>query len=123
LVEDNIVNQKVAVKMLTPYFGKVDVANNGSEALDILNKTDTKYAAVFMDITMPIMDGFEATAKIRAMPKWRGIPIVALTAITISSQKQCVNFGIDEYLSKPLHKEQLLSVLQKLSLIQASSLT
>jgi len=117
LVEDNLVNQKVASHMLSPFFSPILVANNGQEAVDTLLTTSVKLSAIFMDITMPVMDGFVATARIRALPKWRGIPIIALTAVGIASQKQCSQFGMDAYLPKPLHSDQLRSVLEELSLI------
>jgi len=111
-----VVNQLVARKLLQPLF-EVDIANNGKESIDYLENGTKKYVAIFMDITMPVMDGFEATSKIRSMPQWRGTPIIACTALMIASRQQCISFGMDEYIPKPIQVTSLYLVLQNLHLI------
>ena len=104
LAEDNIVNQKVAVGVLTRFGCQVEVAVNGSEALDMLEKK--RYDMVFMDCQMPIMDGYEATRAIRerelrhAKPH---LPVIAMTAHAVQgAREECLASGMDDYVSKPL---------------------
>jgi signal transduction histidine kinase/DNA-binding response OmpR family regulator len=113
LVEDNLVNQAVAMGMLNVLGCEVAVAVHGKEALDeLVNDT---YDVVLMDCQMPVMDGFEATAKIRAMENAEShIPIIALTANAIEGDRdRCLNAGMDGYLSKPFKIEQLRKALEQ----------
>ena len=103
LAEDNLVNQKVASKMLERSGHKVTIAANGQEALDIFARQP--FDLVLMDIQMPMMDGFEATQAIRDLEKDSGrhTPIIALTAHAISGYREkCLERGLDDYLSKPI---------------------
>ena len=112
VVEDNIINQKVAVSILEQLGYQSDVANNGDEGV-AMARTGT-YALILMDCHMPIMDGFEATRRIRAEEKNSGkhTPIVALTANAMREEKpQCLEAGMDEYLSKPVNRSELKAVL------------
>ncbi len=113
LVEDNLVNQKVAVAMITKFGGTVTVVNNGAEALEAI--PDKKFDLIFMDCQMPVMDGFEATRAIRQMVgELRDIPIVAITAHALKEDRQkCLDAGMDDYLAKPVRRDSLLAVLQK----------
>jgi len=110
LVEDNIVNQKVFVGILGKSKMDILVASNGQEALDIL-KNDHDIEMIFMDINMPVMDGYTATMHIRENKIYDNIAIVALTALTsVDEINKMFNFGMNAYLSKPLKKEVLFSI-------------
>jgi PAS domain S-box-containing protein len=114
LVEDNLINQKVARKMLEGHGNQVTVANNGREALQALERMEWKVDAVFMDIQMPEMDGITATKEIRRLEAMSGrrLPIFALTAHTTKSdEEQCMAAGMDLHLTKPLQAEKLLAAL------------
>ncbi|HNC42092.1 MAG TPA: response regulator, partial [Nitrosomonas sp.] len=111
LAEDNLVNQEVAKAMLAKLGFKVDIANDGQQALDFMNKQ--RYDIVLMDCQMPIMDGFEATTQIRKQ-YGQTIPIIALTAnATEDDRNHCIEAGMDDFLSKPYTLNQLNQVLTK----------
>src|SRR5213596_301067 len=98
LAEDNPVNQQVATAMLLKRGHQVDVVSNGCEAVDAV--TRERYDVVLMDIQMPEMDGFEATAKIRTLPQGRTLPIIALTAHALSGERErCLERGMSGYLA------------------------
>jgi len=115
LAEDNAVNQKLAVKILTKHNHKVTVANNGQEAFDAIKKK--RFDVVLMDVQMPVMGGFEATAKIREYEQAHELarsPIVALTAhAMLGDREKCIQAQMDEYLSKPLKPNQLVQTILK----------
>jgi PAS domain S-box-containing protein len=114
LVEDNIINQKVARKLLETHGNKVTIANNGQEALAVLDRTEWKIDAVLMDIQMPVMDGITATKEIRRLEAVNGkrLPIFALTAHALKSdEEQCLAAGMDAHLTKPLNVEKLMGTL------------
>ncbi len=113
LVEDNIVNQKVAAGLLGKLGCRVDVAANGREALDMA--TLLPYVLIFMDCQMPEMDGYEATGEIRKREGTaRHTPIIALTAGAMAADRErCIRAGMDGYLSKPIRVEQLKEMLAK----------
>lgn len=113
LVEDNAINRKVAQMTLERWNCKVMVAANGIEALEQLNKHS--FDLVLMDLQMPKMDGFQATAAIRRQELSTGghLPIVALTAHAIEGDEQrCLDNGMDAYLSKPISSSKLKKVLE-----------
>jgi two-component system sensor histidine kinase/response regulator len=113
LAEDNPVNQTVAVRMLEKRGYAVVVASNGRAALATLEKDH--FDVVLMDIQMPEMDGFEATAAIRAKEKISGthIPIIAMTAHAMKSDEQrCLAAGMDGYVAKPIRIQELLAALE-----------
>jgi PAS domain S-box-containing protein len=114
LVEDDIVNQFVITRMIEETNHKVIVANNGVEALDILNNETID--VVLMDIQMPEMDGIEATRLIRKKEKASGrhIPIIAITAYALHGDREkFISLGMDDYIAKPIQIGSFLSVLEK----------
>lgn len=113
VVEDHIVNQKVAVGMIKKLGIEADVAKNGKEALELLKKQS--YDLVFMDCQMPKMDGYEATRIIRAgEDEHHRMPIIALTAYAMEEgSERCFAAGMDGFLAKPIKFEQLRTLLQK----------
>jgi CheY-like chemotaxis protein len=116
LVEDNVVNQKVAAMMLEKRGHRVVVSSNGKEALDAFDKEHVDL--ILMDVQMPEMDGFEATKLIREREKANGghIPIVAMTAHAMKGDREkCLSAGMDSYISKPINAEDLFSVIENLT--------
>ncbi|HXA81115.1 MAG TPA: response regulator, partial [Opitutaceae bacterium] len=115
VVEDNFVNQKVAQRQLEKLGHKVEVANNGARALEMLALQ--KYDVVIMDCQMPVLDGYEATRQIRAgqVPNLdRRIPIIALTAYAMESDRQkCLAAGMDEFVSKPIRYEEMKAAIER----------
>jgi signal transduction histidine kinase/CheY-like chemotaxis protein len=114
VVEDNVVNQKVAMYLLEDLGWRVDVAGNGREALRLID--EIPYDLVFMDVQMPEMDGLQATAAIRAGESAQGrrLPIVAMTAHAMRGDlERCLAAGMDGYVSKPVSKQDLAQVLAR----------
>ncbi|HET8705936.1 MAG TPA: response regulator [Pseudomonadales bacterium] len=113
LVDDNAVNQRVAKAYLAKLGLEVDIAENGLEALEAIARKE--YQLVFMDCQMPVMDGFEATRRIRAQETdARRLPIVALTANVMEGDKEkCLESGMDDYLPKPVRKELLREMVDR----------
>jgi len=113
LAEDGLVNQKVAVSLLEQRGHTVSVANNGQEALDAC--TRESFDVVLMDVQMPIMDGFQATERIRQQEKTSGnhIPIIAMTAHAMKGDReQCLAAGMDAYIAKPIRANDLYDVVE-----------
>lgn len=115
LAEDNPINQRVAQRMLQHMGYPVDVAANGLEALQALEHQS--YDVVLMDIQMPLMDGLEATRTIRRWLSAEDQPrIIAVTAFALDySREMCIDAGMDDYIAKPVQKEDLAEVLEKYS--------
>jgi signal transduction histidine kinase/CheY-like chemotaxis protein len=111
VVDDSQVNQRVATRMLENMGHRVDVANNGREAVAALRAEG--YAAVLMDCQMPEMDGFEATMAIRRLEgAGRRTPIIAMTAGAMrGDEDKCIAAGMDAYISKPVNPERLAAIL------------
>ncbi|KAI1427761.1 hypothetical protein F5Y12DRAFT_116392 [Xylaria sp. FL1777] len=111
--EDNPINQKVLVRMLDSFgFLDVDIANNGAEAVSMVKSSPSKYDLILMDVNMPVMDGFEATARLRE----DGVktPIIALTAYALTGDMEKVlKNGMDGYIAKPMEKAVMLQTLLK----------
>ncbi len=112
LAEDNELNQDIIIDLLADCGSNVDIANNGKEALILLNSR--AFDVVLMDIQMPVMDGIEATQKIRQNSLWKNIPIIALTAnATQSDIEGGMAIGMSEYLTKPIIPEELFASLAR----------
>jgi CheY-like chemotaxis protein len=117
IAEDNVVNQRVVVRMLERLGYRVDVVTNGAETVTAVERR--LYAAILMDCQMPEMDGYEATSMIRARENLtagdggRRLPIIALTANAMATDRdRCLASGMDEYLAKPLRSDLLAMTLE-----------
>lgn len=113
VVEDNVVNQQVVAGMLAKLQLKADICNNGMEALECLTQKAESYSLILMDCEMPVMDGFEATQRIRALQcEVAMIPIVALTAHALPEYTgRALAAGMNDYLTKPLSLRKLTDKL------------
>ena len=113
IVEDNTINQNLVQMMLERLGYRADVAGNGLEALHALRRQD--YDAVLMDVQMPEMDGYEATGRIRQDFDMTSQPrIIAMTANAMSGDREaCLMAGMDDYISKPIHVEELVAGLER----------
>ncbi len=112
VVEDNFVNQKVASKMLKRIGCNISLANNGKEAVEILEKNS--FDLIFMDCQMPVMDGYEATAAIIKAYSEAAPPIIAMTANALKGDREkCLAVGMSDYISKPLDIKSLDEILGK----------
>jgi CheY-like chemotaxis protein/HPt (histidine-containing phosphotransfer) domain-containing protein len=115
VVEDNVVNQKVAQRLLVDLGCRVDVASTGREALDLVGLAP--YDLVFMDVQMPELDGLQATGEIRRREAGSGgrhVPIVAMTAHAMPKDRErCLAAGMDGYMSKPVQRRELLRALRE----------
>jgi two-component system, sensor histidine kinase and response regulator len=115
LVEDNFVNQKVAIRFLERLGCSVELANNGAEAVAACQAR--YYDIVLMDLQMPVMDGMEATQKIRQFETDRHVPIIALTANAMNGDRErCEAGGMDGYLTKPIEIDRLRDILTRFGL-------
>ena len=115
IAEDNIVNQRLAARILEKRGHRIQVANNGVEALAALEAGS--YDLILMDVQMPELDGTETTVAIREKEKMTGahIPIVAVTAHVMGGDREyCLDAGMDAYISKPLQAEKLIQVVEEL---------
>ncbi len=110
LVEDNAVNQELAVELMSAVGISATVAGNGAEALALA--ASREFDAIVMDCHMPVMDGFEATRRLRADPRHRGLPIIAMTAGALAGDRErCLAVGMSDYLSKPVAARELYAKL------------
>ncbi len=113
VVEDNRINQKVLSHQLINLGYAIEVAENGEEAVEKVR--NRRYDLIFMDVQMPVMDGFQATQEIRSLGQHSSsIPIVAVTANAFQSEREkCFSSGMDDYLTKPVDKERLQEALER----------
>jgi CheY-like chemotaxis protein len=116
LAEDNLVNQKLALRLLEKRGHRVTVTGNGRDALAALRREN--FDVVLMDVQMPEMDGFEATAAIRAQERNTGrhVTIIAMTAYAMQGDRErCLAAGMDGYISKPIKPQELFAMLAGLA--------
>jgi CheY-like chemotaxis protein len=114
LVEDNSINQMMAQELLNKAGVRVKIANNGREALQLMDDAAASYDVVLMDIQMPEMDGYEATQLIRKNPANDTLPIIAMTAHAMSTdRKKCLEAGMDDHVAKPIDQDKLFKTLAK----------
>jgi signal transduction histidine kinase/DNA-binding response OmpR family regulator/HPt (histidine-containing phosphotransfer) domain-containing protein len=112
LAEDNVVNQRVVRKVLEKAGCVVDVVGDGSAALAALEQQ--QYDLVLMDVQMPVMDGFEATAAIRADQRWRTLPVIAMTAHALKGDRErCLNAGMSDYIPKPVDTARMFELIEQ----------
>ncbi|MEH6578084.1 MAG: response regulator [Amphritea sp.] len=112
LVEDNVFNQQVAQELLEQNGLKVDIAENGLKAVELICQNE--YAAVLMDIQMPEMDGYEATRRIRQTFGYADLPIIAMTAgVMAADYQQCKEAGMNDHIGKPINPQQLFVTLSR----------
>ena len=112
LVEDNVINRNFAQDTLESIGLNVRTVLNGLEA--VIEVKENSYDAVLMDVQMPVMDGLEATSKIREDIKFRELPIIAMTAHAMKGDREkCIDAGMNDYISKPIDTEQLYDTLSK----------
>jgi signal transduction histidine kinase/ActR/RegA family two-component response regulator len=113
LVEDNTINQRVALAMLRKRGYSIELAENGQIALDILDR-DAEFDVVLMDIQMPVLDGLETVRRIRETPHLRHLPVIAMTAHAMAGDRQrCLAAGMTAYLAKPLRAPELLATIER----------
>jgi PAS domain S-box-containing protein len=116
LTEDNLINQQIAMELLESAGVQIEVANNGKEAVEKLMAagSPSPFDVVFMDLQMPEMDGYQATAKIRADPRFAKLPIIAMTAHALVEERQrCLDAGMNDHVSKPIDPDALFTTLSR----------
>ena len=116
LAEDTLANQKLVIHVLTKRGHVVETASNGQQALDLIDQRD--FDVNLMDVQMPVMDGFQATAAIRKLPDPRKarLPIIAMTAHALKGDdKRCMEAGMDAYIAKPLDTRELVRLVESLA--------
>ncbi|GFO67120.1 hypothetical protein GMLC_06990 [Geomonas limicola] len=112
LVEDNPINQEVGRELLERHGARVVLAGNGAEALERLNEPGSQFHAVLMDVQMPVMDGLEATRRIRQNPAWADLPVIAMTASALSRERErCREAGMNDQVTKPIVINELVTTL------------
>ncbi len=116
LAEDNKINQQLTVEMFKTLDIRVEIANNGLQAVKMVKNSGTpsKYSLVLMDIQMPEMDGYNATTEIKKLKKYKNIPIIAMTADAMSDVKEkCFSVGMVDYLTKPIVPQKVIETMVK----------
>ncbi|MEH0688936.1 response regulator [Vibrio cholerae] len=119
LTEDNEINQQIAVELMQDKGMLVTVANNGQEALEQLAAAEQPYDIIFMDLQMPVMDGYEAANRIRADSEYDDIPLVAMTAHAMQEERErCLAIGMNDHISKPIDPDRLFTTIERLCQVQ-----
>jgi signal transduction histidine kinase/DNA-binding response OmpR family regulator len=114
LVEDNEINQQIAVELLEQAGARVTVAGNGREAVEVLENgpQPAAFDVVLMDVQMPEMDGYQATARLRADVRFESLPIIAMTAhATMEERQRCLAAGMNDHISKPIDPANLIDTV------------
>jgi signal transduction histidine kinase/CheY-like chemotaxis protein/ligand-binding sensor domain-containing protein len=112
LVEDNLINQELALEILRDAGIRVDLAEHGARAVEMANQGD--YDGILMDCQMPVMDGYEATRRIRTEPRFATLPILAMTANATSGAKElCLAAGMNDHIGKPIDIHQLFTTMAR----------
>jgi len=112
LAEDNEINQELTVELLQGCDIDMVVANNGQEALEKLDME--QFDGVLMDCHMPVMDGYRATQAIREQPRYKDLPIIAVTANAMEGDREkAIASGMNDHISKPIRLENVLQTLSK----------
>ncbi|MEK6805445.1 MAG: response regulator [Pseudomonadota bacterium] len=112
LAEDNAMNRKLATEILSEAGVSLDYAENGQFAIEAVQRK--AYDAVLMDVQMPVMDGYEATRRIRAQPQFARLPIIAMTANAMTQDREdCLAAGMNDFLSKPIDAREMLALLSR----------
>jgi two-component system, sensor histidine kinase and response regulator len=114
LAEDNEINQQIAVELLESEGAEVKIANNGREAVEILSNglQPPPFDVVLMDLQMPELDGHQATAKLRSDPRFKALPIIAMTAhATMEERQRCLASGMNDHISKPIEPRLLFETV------------
>jgi CheY-like chemotaxis protein len=111
MAEDNAINQRVGRLILQRAGFEVDLANDGREAIEAHRKRS--YDLILMDCQMPVMDGFEASRNIRQLDAPQPVIIAVTANALVGEREKCLEAGMDDYLSKPFHAEQLVSMVKK----------
>ena len=120
LVEDSLLNQRLVTFSLKKYNHVVTIANNGVEAIEKFR--EHKFDVILMDIMMPVMDGLDATVKIREIESSdnnidKRTPIIAFTANTMDNDRdKCLSYGMDDFMAKPFNIEKLKSIFNELKI-------
>ncbi|USD34345.1 MULTISPECIES: hybrid sensor histidine kinase/response regulator [Vibrio] len=117
LVEDNEINQQIAVELMEEKGIVVTVANNGAEALECLEQrigTPDMFEIIFMDLQMPVMDGYEASKRIRSDARYDTVPLIAMTAhAMVEERDRCMKIGMNDHVSKPIDPEHLFATIKR----------
>jgi CheY-like chemotaxis protein len=115
LVEDNDTNQQIATELLEATGVSADIASNGQQAIERIQAAGPgRYDLVFMDLQMPVMDGYEATRRLRDDERFRGLTIIAMTAHAMKEERQrCLDVGMNDHVSKPIEPPTLYGVLRR----------
>ncbi|MEP5764177.1 MAG: PAS-domain containing protein [Halieaceae bacterium] len=112
LVEDNDINQELALDLLTAADIVVDIANHGGEALEMLKANE--YDGVLMDIQMPVMDGYTAAEKIRSQPQYENLPVIAMTAnALVGDREMALEVGMNDHIAKPLNVSEMFATMAR----------
>jgi len=114
VVEDNLTNMTLLIKVLEKLGYNAITATDGEKALQVLENNDDNISAVLMDCQMPVMDGYEATQRIREMGEYRSLPIIAVTAnVSEEDRQRCRDSGMDDFLAKPINPALINNTLEK----------
>jgi len=112
LVEDNTINQEIAVALLTNAGVEVTVANDGQQALDLVEQQH--FNGILMDCQMPVMDGYEATRRLRLQPRLRELPVIAMTAnAMVGDREKVLAAGMNDHIAKPINVEEMFATLAR----------